>query len=262
MKRGIYLLPTMFTMLNLSLGFYAIIAIFNGKFSTAAWSIVACHFCDVLDGRIARMTNSTSSFGIEFDSFADWISFGIAPAIMMHQLVLFKYGRLGFAIALFYVIAGSLRLARFNMKAFERREEIGSTFVGLPIPAAGGMLAAFVLVYEMFYQEITQKTIPLLMKNIPYIYNAMPIVVFLLAICMVSRIRWNNFKAIKLQRPKPFRMLVIAVMFFMLLYIYTENTIFMFYVAYFFWGLVEFFIGLKLFRKRGEGVGTKQDCNI
>ena len=244
-------------MLNLALGFYAILAIFEGKFLYAAWAIVASHFCDIIDGRVARMTNSTSSFGIEFDSFADWISFGIAPAIMMYHLILYKYEKLGFAIALFYVIAGSLRLAKFNIRSFEQKDEVPSYFTGLPIPAAGGMLAAFVLVYQMFYQEITHKTIPLLMKNIPTIARLMPVLIFFLGVAMVSNVKWNNFKKVKFSRPKPLRTLVTALIFVLLLYAYTENVIFLLYLTYFLWGITELLMRVKNWGKRGQTDGQK-----
>ncbi|MFH1283005.1 MAG: CDP-diacylglycerol--serine O-phosphatidyltransferase [bacterium] len=249
-KKGIYVLPTTFTLLNLSLGFFAIIEVFKSNFSNAAWAIVACHFCDVLDGRVARMTNTTSSFGIEFDSFADWISFGIAPAIMMHQLILYQYGKLGFIIALLFVISSCLRLARFNVKSLDGNNISDSYFVGLPTPAAGGILAAFVLVYQLFYQEITAKTIPLLMQNVPIFAKSMPLFMFFLSIAMVSQVKWNNFKMIKFSRPKPFSSLVIVLIFGLLIYVYPENFIFLLYLAYIVWGLLGFVLRFRRFKGR------------
>jgi CDP-diacylglycerol--serine O-phosphatidyltransferase len=106
---------------------------------------------DMVDGRIARMTNTTSRFGLEFDSLSDLISFGVAPAVLMYQMVLSGMNNPGIAIALFYVIAGALRLARFNVKAQDG--ESCTEFSGLPIPAAAGMLASFVLSYELFLND-------------------------------------------------------------------------------------------------------------
>jgi len=262
LRRGIYLLPSLFTMANLTLGFLAIVLVMQGSFSAAAWAIVACHFCDVLDGRVARMTNTTSSFGVEFDSFADWISFGIAPALMMHQLVLAHYGKIGFAIAALFVITGALRLARYNLKAFEQRDQPAASFVGLPIPAAGGALAAFVLVYEMFNREVTAKTIPLVMNNMSALYKSIPLCMFFLSLAMVSQIKWNNFRQFTFLRPKSLRLLMIVVVFGLLMYAYPQNIIFLMYMAYILWGLAGYVVRAYRMKKRGEVNGTEQSYNI
>ena len=138
LRRGIFLLPNIFTTLNLFCGFYSIIASTSGKFLAAAVAIIIAGVFDWLDGKIARATNTTSRFGVEYDSLADLVSFGMAPGIMMYLWALQPLGRIGWLAAFLFAACGALRLARFNT-------QFGSIsskhFIGLPIPAAAGMNA-------------------------------------------------------------------------------------------------------------------------
>src|SRR5262249_51331251 len=120
LRRATIMVPSLFTVGNMALGFYAITAALQGKWIAAPSAIFVAHIFDVLDGRVARWMGLASQFGGEFDSFADWISFGIAPAIMVYLLALNEYGKLGFLLAFFYVLAGALRLARFNLKSVQQ----------------------------------------------------------------------------------------------------------------------------------------------
>ena len=147
-RRGIYILPSLLTTGNLSAGFISVLLSIHSEFTMAAWCIILAILFDMLDGRVARWTNSTSNFGIELDSLADLVSFGVAPAVLMYQMVLYTMHKPGMAISLFYVIAGAIRLARFNAKA--NSGESSTDFVGLPIPAGAGILASFVLSYQLF----------------------------------------------------------------------------------------------------------------
>jgi len=134
-KRGMYVyaLPNMFTAMNFLLGFLSILASAEGRFDRAAWAILLASVFDMLDGRVARLTNTTSKFGVEFDSLCDLVSFGIAPAILMYSCSLQPFGRGGIVVAVIFGLCGALRLARFNVMAEVLPK---SYFQGLPIPMA------------------------------------------------------------------------------------------------------------------------------
>src|SRR5262245_20448712 len=192
--RGVYILPNLFTTAGLFLGVYAVIASSHDDFLTAAVCIVVAHVCDGLDGRIARWTHTESQFGVEYDSLADLVAFGVAPGILAYRWALEPWGTWGWLAASLFVACGALRLARFNVQAalIEKR-----TFVGLPIPAAADMVAATVLLYYFFGgQGETSKHIVLLLM------------VYGLAFLMVSNLRYYSFKDIDLRARAPFFTLV------------------------------------------------------
>ncbi len=139
--RKIALLPHLFTTANLFAGFFALVSSLSGRMTQASWAIFAAIVCDILDGRLARLTRSTSRFGMEYDSLCDMVSFGVAPGILAYEFALKPYGRYGWLAAFVYVACTALRLARFNV------EEPGPSryFKGLPSPAAGGLVAATVI---------------------------------------------------------------------------------------------------------------------
>src|SRR5882762_6756619 len=175
MKRGVYLLPSLLTLGNLSAGIVSMIFAANDRFTAAAWAIIAGIILDMADGRVARWMGATSQFGLELDSLADLTTFGVAPAVMMYQLALYPMGRPGYMIVIFFVMTAALRLARFNLRAVQTAEP-STHFVGLPVPAAAGILASFVLSYEIFDNaDITVKTIPLLMKRMPLFFRMIPV---------------------------------------------------------------------------------------
>jgi|YNPNPStandDraft_1061719.scaffolds.fasta_scaffold41398_1 CDP-diacylglycerol--serine O-phosphatidyltransferase len=193
-KKGIYLLPNLFTSASLFAGFYSIIATVNGDFHRAAWAIVISMICDGADGRIARMTHTTSRFGIEYDSLADLIAFGIAPGMLAYQWALRPFGKWGWSASFLFVICGALRLARFNVQI----DTIESyTFNGLPIPASAGLVAATVLLAQEFGWEIQEGR-----------HIVLLIVMFLLAVLMVSNVKFLSFKELHLRRRKPFGVLL------------------------------------------------------
>lgn len=143
LRRGIYIIPSLFTVGNMLCGFAAMLHSLHGRLELAGWLILLAGILDGLDGRIARLTGTTSEFGKEYDSLADVVSFGVAPAILIYQWGLWTMGRWGWAVAFLFVVAGSVRLARYNVRAHagDRRY-----FVGLPIPAGAGALTLLVLV--------------------------------------------------------------------------------------------------------------------
>lgn len=179
LKKGIYILPNIFTTLNIFCGFYAIVAAIDGKYTAGAISILIAGIFDSLDGKIARATRTSSRFGVEYDSLADLVSFGMAPAVMMYMWALRPMGRIGWLAAFLFMVCGALRLARFNTQSDSMS---GEYFQGLPIPAAAGMTA----VSALFFQAM----------GIPG--DAFPAVImvmlYTLAFLMVSSIRYHSFK--------------------------------------------------------------------
>ena len=258
-KRGIYILPSMFTLTNLAAGFFSVIWSINNNFTPAAWAIIASIGLDVIDGRVARWTKTTSRFGVELDSMADLVSFGVAPAILIYQMVLHTMGRPGIAIALFFVLSGALRLARFNVKTQDG--ESAPHFIGLPIPAAAGMLASFVLSYQLFEGggEITVKTIPILMKRMPFFFKSIAPMTVLLSILMISNVPYVSFKKLKFSRPKSLQLLIFILIGFLLIITYPQNTIFLLFLIYLVVGITEYVLRYWRIRRslrlshRGEG---------
>ena len=154
LRRGVYLLPSMFTMGNMFCGYACIVYSMRGEFATAAPFIGFAIVLDMLDGRIARMTGTTSAFGVEFDSLADIISFGVAPAILSFSWGLQPLGRLGWAAGFLFVAAAAVRLARFNIQSGSQDKRY---FVGMPSPAAAAIPAATVFAYPWGLADATPK---------------------------------------------------------------------------------------------------------
>lgn len=241
LRQGIYLLPALFTLGNMALGFFALIKTMSHQFSAAATAVILGHFLDVIDGRVARLTKTDSKFGIELDSLADLVTFGVAPAFMMYELVLKENRLWGFPIALLFVICGALRLARFNLKA-HMGETKSPHFIGLPIPAAGGMLAIFALLYDIMELGKPVRTLRVVTNQLPEFYDVVPAVMFLLSLLMVSEVRYSSFKSVNLLRPRTMRALVLTMLMLLMIYVYPQNTIFIFYMSYIVWGLVDYFL--------------------
>ena len=197
LRRGIYLLPNIFTSLNMLCGFYAVIASIDGKFVIAAVAVVIAGLFDNLDGKIARATGSTSQFGVEYDSLADLISFGLAPGVMIYLWALKPLGRMGWLAAFLFVACGALRLARFNTQAGSLRS---GQFVGLPIPAAAGMNSVTVLIFHKLGIEGNSYPISIL------------IMVYVLSFLMVSTIKYDSFKKPEIFKKMNFNVLVMTIL--------------------------------------------------
>jgi CDP-diacylglycerol--serine O-phosphatidyltransferase len=193
LRRGVYLLPSMFTMANLFCGYACIVHSMRGELSTAALFIGFAFVLDMLDGRIARMTGTTSAFGLEFDSLADVVSFGVAPAILSFQWGLQPLGRIGWAAGFLFVAAAAVRLARFNIQSGSQDKRY---FVGMPSPAAACIPAATVFAYPQGFQSATHAVAVLAMVIIP-------------ALTMVSTIRFRSFKTFDLQTRRSSAVLVL-----------------------------------------------------
>lgn len=198
LRQGIYLLPSLFTAGNLFCGLFSIFSTFNGEYQQAALLIVLAFLLDGLDGAVARLTNTCSQFGIEFDSLADVVSFGVAPAILAYAFALPPWGMWGGLAAGLFAVCGALRLARFNVQAVGAEK---SHFTGLPIPAAAGMIAATIFIYYLLGAESGGG------KQFVFLFA-----LYLLAGLMVSNFRYFSLKQQHLKKRSPFRILLSAVL--------------------------------------------------
>lgn len=234
-------------------GFMSIVYSFSSDFTYAAWFIIISIIMDILDGRIARMTHTESNFGIELDSLSDFFSFGVAPSILMYRLVLGDMGKIGIAIAFFFIAACALRLARFNVAANQADETL-PYFEGLPAPAAGGLIASFVLSYELFMggPELTAKTIPLLMKRMPLFFDIMPYLMILISIFMVSKIRYSSFKKVNFRHPHTFQFFVLLIITLVLMVAFPQNIIFIVFFLYLISGILSFVYRISNLSKKDD----------
>jgi len=232
------MVPNLLTVGNMALGFFAIMASFNERWIAAPTAIFIAHILDILDGRMARWMGTASEFGGEMDSFADWISFSIAPAFMVYFLALHEYGKLGFLLAFFLVLAGALRLARFNIMSKGERGSDSLNFLGLPAPCAGGFIAILVLLIGLSQNGIKGKTLTLLYHQIPLLREGIPVIVFLISLLMISKIQFSTFKNIKVFRPQSLRVFLVTLFVCFMIYAYPQNTIFFLYSGYILWGVL------------------------
>jgi len=250
LKKGIFIIPSLFTCGNMTFGMLSIFASIDGHFIQAAWLLIGALVCDILDGRIARMTNTTSDFGMELDSLSDLVSFGIAPSILVYMLVLKTMGNIGIAIAILYVLCCALRLARFNVLA--QSGELQKHFVGLPTPASAGVIISFVLSYELLGENtpLTSKTIPILMKQMPTFFKAMPIVITVLSFLMVSNVPYASFKRLKLSRVRTIEIFALLIVLIILVVVYPQNIFFIIFSVYAVSGLLFYVPRLIIRRNR------------
>ncbi len=233
-RRGIYLLPNLFTTAALFSGFYAIVAAMQEKFAAAAIAIFIAMIWDMLDGRIARMTNTQSEFGAEYDSLSDLISFGLAPALLMYQWGLNTLDKPGWLAAFIYTAAAALRLARFNTQAATANKAF---FQGLPSPAAAALLAGCVWVGTDYPVDGAGHT-----------FN---ILIFFLTIAtgllMVSNVRYRSFKDMDLKNKVPFVRVLFVVLLFVLVSINPPLMLLLSFALYALSGPV---MTLRLLRKK------------
>jgi CDP-diacylglycerol--serine O-phosphatidyltransferase len=193
-RRGVYLLPSVFTMANLFCGYACVVYAMRGEFATAAPFVGFAILLDMLDGRIARLTGTTSAFGVEFDSLADVISFGVAPAILAFAWGLSPLGRLGWAAGFVFVAAAAVRLARYNIQAATQDKRY---FAGMPSPAAAAVPAATVFAYPSGFSTSLEAALVLAIVLVP-------------ALLMVSTIRFRSFKTFDLQSRRSYPVLLVV----------------------------------------------------
>lgn len=197
-RRGIYLLPNLFTTAALFSGFYAIMSAIQGSFEFAALAILAAMVFDGLDGRVARMTNTTSEFGVQYDSLSDMVSFGVAPALVIYLWALVDLGKFGVGVAFVYVAGAALRLARFNTQVGEVDKRY---FIGLASPAAAAVVAG--MVWAGF--DVSMAGRPSIVAGI---------ITALMGLLMVSNVKYSSFKELDFRGRVPFVMILVVVLVF------------------------------------------------
>lgn len=252
-RKGIYLLPNLFTTGALFAGYYSIIAGINGKYEIAAIAIFIAALLDGLDGRVARLTNTESAFGEQYDSLSDLISFGLAPSLLMYNWSLRSLveihpimGKIGWLVAFIYAVSGALRLARFNV-------QIGSTdkayFQGLPSPAAAALIGAFVWVAvdHGFAGE-----------SLRFVALGVTLVSGLL---MVSRIRYYSFKTLPFKETVPFVWILLLVMIFVLLALAPAKVLLIVFSLYAISGIIMTVFSIKQKRARKKSTNKTPDSN-
>jgi len=199
--KGIYLLPNLFTTGALFSGFYAIVVSMSGQFEAAAIAIFAAMILDGLDGRVARLTNTTSSFGLQYDSLADMVSFGVAPAIVVLNWGLLSMDKLAWAASFAYVACVALRLARFNTQTEFTDKRF---FIGLASPAAAAIVASIIWVW---HDSVVT----------PMFAPVMAIAMVVLGLLMVSNFKYNSFKGVDLKGRVPFAVMLLVIFAFVLI---------------------------------------------
>ena len=219
-----YLLPNFFTALSAFLGVMSVIASSQGKFEKAFIYIVFSLIADGLDGRVARLTNTTSKFGLEFDSLADIVAFGVAPAMMLFFAIGENYGRFGALVSGLFVVFGAIRLARFNVTTGEIDPRY---FIGLPIPTAAVVLSSWVMLDLKYKGDF----------DILILIGAL-----LLSFLMVSNFRYPSFKKVDFGKHLALKILVLIIIIASFIYLYPVESIALILTAYTFYGV---FRGIK-----------------
>jgi len=224
MRKGIYILPNTLTLCGMFMGFYSILASIKGLYVDASWAIIIAMVFDGLDGWVARLTHSTTRFGIELDSLSDLVAFGVAPAVMLFKWNLASYGRIGWSAAFLFMACGALRLARYNVQMGSAESK---SFTGMPIPGAATIVATMVIFYYEIWQTVPAKNIYILLLT------------FILAVLMVSTLRFHGAKEIDFSKRKPFWILVAIVVAFALIIMHPPIALFIFAMIYLFGGIIE-----------------------
>ena len=231
-RRGIYLLPNFFTTSCLFAGFFAIIMSMSHKYESAAIAIFIAMIMDGLDGRVARLTNTQTDFGAEYDSLADMVSFGLAPSLVMYQWALQSLGKLGWLAAFVYAAGTALRLARFNTQVGIAGKRY---FQGLASPAAAALIAGMIWVGSDHQVDGNDWRVPAFL------------VTLMAGILMVSNIRYRSFKDLDLRGRIPFVTLIVVVLIFVFISIDPPQVLF---AIFFFYALSGPTVTLLTLRKR------------
>ena len=232
LKRGGQMLaPSLLTLGNMGCGFYALLSVHRGEFVSAATAILLGMVFDALDGRVARLVNGESTFGVEFDSLSDFLTFGVAPGHMMYAFILKDYGAWGFPLAFLYTLCGGLRLARFNAVAHDSGGS-STHFTGLPIPGGAGFLASFVLLYQIIEEGRPAHTWKFLMDQVPLLYAVAPAMVLLISFLMISTIPYPTFKQASALQPRSVKVFFGVAAFALVIFIYPQNAIFLGFLSY------------------------------
>ncbi len=236
-RRAIYLLPNLFTTAALFAGFYAIIGAINGRFEAAAVAVFIAMVLDSLDGRVARMTNTQSAFGAEYDSLSDMVSFGVAPALVMYEWALVGLGKLGWLAAFVYTAGAALRLARFNVQVGTADKRY---FQGLASPAAAAIIVGMVWVMED--AGVAGSSIKV----------TAALLTLTIGILMVSNVRYYSFKDLDFRGRVPFVALLAVVAAFVLISIHPPQVLFLAFFGYALSGLVTTLLLIRKRRRRSQ----------
>ncbi len=258
-SRGIFLLPNLFTSASLFSGFYSIIATFNGNYFYGAIAIIFSIFFDGIDGKVARLTHTTSAFGVEYDSLSDLVGFGVAPAFLAYSIALSSFGRVGWVIAFIYVACAAIRLARFNVQ-IDTVEK--SVFNGLPSPAAAGLVTTTILLYvtpstgldedkKVLFSSMIKHPIDLILnKPIDFILSqhfTILLLVLISGLLMISTVKYKSFKNADMIKEKPVSFLMLAIVMMSLIVLEPVKMLFAIFIIYTASGLIAL-----LLPKRGE----------
>ena len=228
-KKGIHIIPSLFTTGNVFCGFYSFIAALNENYNLAAWAIILAIIFDVLDGRIARMTKTTSAFGMQYDSLADVISFGMAPAFLCYSWILKPFDRVGWMAAFLFLLCAALRLARFNAT---KPDIQGQHFIGLPTPAAAAVIASTIIAFEgMFGTRVHP--------------GFMVAIVYSLAFFMVSNIKYPAFKKFEFRKRVSFARFLLVILALYIMATIPKIAIFMISFGYIIIGPINILIPKK-----------------
>ncbi|MFZ5810541.1 MAG: CDP-diacylglycerol--serine O-phosphatidyltransferase [Thermodesulfobacteriota bacterium] len=230
-RKGVYILPNLLTAASLFCGFMGILWAIEGRFELTSLAILASCLFDGLDGKVARLTGTSSDFGVQLDSLCDLVAFGVAPAIMIYQWQLHAFGRLGIMASFLMVACGALRLARFNVQSSTGSKKF---FVGLPIPAAGCVVATLFMFVPYMPDDLARAVMP----------KACLVLAYVLSFLMVSRVRYASFKEFGLIKAHPFRAMVTAILLFVLVASEPKLLGFLFFFGYLVSGPVYTFLVL------------------
>ncbi len=225
-----YILPNLFTATSAFLGMISVLTSVKGDYEKAVIYIMLSLVFDGLDGRVARLTKTSSKFGAEFDSLADIVAFGVAPAVLFYYSIGHTYGKLGSLVTAMFVVFGAIRLARFNITSPTSEP---SVFIGVPIPTAAVVIAMWIMVYEKYA-----------------FFKGFELIIVLgmiaLSFLMVSNVRYPSFKKIDLQKPNVIKILVILVICFSFAYLYPTESVALVVTSYLLYGLIRGIYNLVL----------------
>ncbi|BCA56123.1 CDP-diacylglycerol-serine O-phosphatidyltransferase [Nitrospira sp. KM1] len=224
-RAAMHVIPNLFTTGNLFCGVYAILSVFNANYLAAAIAILVAMVFDVLDGKSARLTNSTSHFGLEYDSLSDVVSFGVAPGLLLYSWALSGQGTFGVAVMFAYVAMGAVRLARFNSTASPSE---GKYFTGLAIPAAAGVVASMVI-FDHHIVRMGSEIKPIFVL----------IITLVLSFLMVSTIKYRSFKDLKFRGGQHITFLVWGILALVLVAAWPQGMLFVIFTGYALLGPVE-----------------------
>ncbi|MFQ6104405.1 MAG: CDP-diacylglycerol--serine O-phosphatidyltransferase [Candidatus Glassbacteria bacterium] len=228
LRRTRLVLPSAFTAGNLFFGLFAMVSAFRGELRFASYLIIIGGVLDFIDGKVARISKTHTQFGAELDSLADIVTFGVAPAVIIYYFLLIEKGEWSWLLMFFFVLAGALRLARFNVEKAGPEKKL---FTGLPIPVAGGVLASFIPFYQTGIPDV-------FMRGVGY-GKFVAVLMALLSILMVSHVRYQTFPRINIKTLKGIVLLILIVGVISSMIIFPEYTIFPLGLIYIGWGLLK-----------------------